>query len=147
MHTEMYKRDMAVRQKAKDDALIAKGITPPDSIATKSDDDLSEAQKVEKADMIKLIETNKKRLEDKDKEYWDKVNGDGEEWTHLMPMKFLSGPQSPAPGPDKPEPTAPATPKEGEAAAAPAEGAAVAPAAPAVAAAPAAEAAPVAPPA
>jgi hypothetical protein len=92
MHTEMYKRDMDTFRKAKDDKLIEKGITPPGSIATKDDEDLSEAQKVLKAQMITLIQANKKALEDKDKAYWDKVNSSGEEWAGEMPEKFLQGP-------------------------------------------------------
>jgi hypothetical protein len=143
MQTDMYTRDMGNYQKAKDDKLIAKGLTPPGSIATKDDEELSEAQKEKKFDMIKLIAANKKGIEDKDKAYWAKVNGtSGDDWARMMPEKYLSGPQYPGPGPDKPK-------KDGgklvEGAPAQAEGAADAPAV--TPAAPATEAAPAAPPA
>ena len=89
MHTDMYNRDMKTLNKAKDDKLIEKGITPPGSIATKDDEDLSEAEKVLKTDMISLIRDNKKALEEKDKAYWNKVNGSAEDWTSEMPERFL----------------------------------------------------------
>ena len=89
MQTEMYNRDMYTQNKAKDDKLIEKGITPPGSIATKDDEDLSEAEKVLKTDMISLIKDNKKALEEKDQAYWKKVNGSAEDWTSEMPERFL----------------------------------------------------------
>ena len=99
MHNDMYTRDMNERKKAKDAKLIAQGIAPKDSLIHKNDDDLTEAEKTEKLALTAEIAANKKKIEDKKKAYWEKVNKDGEDWTKDMPQKFLTGPPPPKPEP------------------------------------------------
>ena len=90
----MYDRDIAHNKKTQDDALIAKGIAPADSLVHRDDDELTEEQKQQKLELKATVEANAKQVEAQKKAHEERVDKPLEDWVAEMPEKYLTGKQA-----------------------------------------------------